>query len=174
MNDYLWGTDAVATYKATRNGLVGTDYSTKFSPWLANGTLSPRAIYWEIKKYEKQRTANDSTYWVIFELIWRDFFRFVCLKYGDKVFYAGGLRGEEIFWKQDMDLFDKWKNGNTGVPFIDANMRELLKVRKKNREIENYVPKFILFSDWLDVKSRKTKCGKFSGQRFEIRLEAGS
>ena len=130
LNDYLWGTDAVATYKATRNGLVGTDYSTKFSPWLANGTLSPRAIYWEIKKYEKQRTANDSTYWVIFELIWRDFFRFVCLKYGDKVFYAGGLRGEEIFWKQDMDLFDKWKNGNTGVPFIDANMRELLKVGK--------------------------------------------
>jgi deoxyribodipyrimidine photolyase len=81
---------SVATYKETRNGLVGVDYSTKFSPWLALGCLSPRKIFWEVKKYEQNEVANNSTYWVIFELIWRDYFKFVCQKYGDSVFYLTG------------------------------------------------------------------------------------
>lgn len=126
LNDYLWKTDAVAAYKETRNGLVGENYSTKFSPWLATGSLSPRMIYHSIKKYEKERTANQSTYWVVFELIWRDYFKFVCQKYGDRVFYQSGIMGKRIPWKKDMVLFRKWSQGQTGVPFVDANMRELL------------------------------------------------
>jgi len=57
--------------------MLGADYSTKLAPWMAAGCLSPRTIFHEVKKYEQQRTANKSTYWVIFELIWRDFFRWV-------------------------------------------------------------------------------------------------
>ena len=57
---------------------------------LAHGCLSPRKIYWEVKKYEKERTSNNSTYWVIFELIWRDYFKFVGLKYGNRLFHSGG------------------------------------------------------------------------------------
>lgn len=30
---FLWDTDAVATYKETRNGMIGAEYSTKFSAW---------------------------------------------------------------------------------------------------------------------------------------------
>ena len=45
-------------------GMTAGDDSTKFSPWLANGCLSSRQIYHEIKKYEAQRTSNKSTYWV--------------------------------------------------------------------------------------------------------------
>ena len=44
------------------------------SPWLSNGCLSPREIYWEIKDYETKHGANESTYWLVFELLWRDFF----------------------------------------------------------------------------------------------------
>ena len=72
---YLWDSDLLATYFETRNGMLGGDYSTKFSPWLAHGNLSARTIYHEIKKYESERKANKSTYWVIFELLWRDYFR---------------------------------------------------------------------------------------------------
>ncbi|MFT7442374.1 MAG: deoxyribodipyrimidine photo-lyase, partial [Maribacter sp.] len=74
LNYYLFESKKVGFYKETRNGLVGRDYSTKFSPWLANGSLSAKTIYWKIKAYEKEFGANDSTYWVIFELIWRDYF----------------------------------------------------------------------------------------------------
>lgn len=72
---YLWDTDLIADYFNTRNGMLGGDYSTKFAPWLAHGCLSPRTIYAEIQRYQQQRTKNKSTYWVIFELIWRDFFK---------------------------------------------------------------------------------------------------
>ncbi|CAB1341255.1 unnamed protein product [Coregonus sp. 'balchen'] len=118
-------TDAVATYKETRNGLMGMDYSTKFSPWLAIGCISPRYIYQQIKKYESERTANQSTYWVVFELLWRDYFKFVGAKYGDRLFDIKGLQDKSIPWKKDMNLFNAWKEGRTGVPFVDANMREL-------------------------------------------------
>ncbi|XP_040449773.1 cryptochrome DASH-like isoform X2 [Falco naumanni] len=122
---YFWDTNLVASYKETRNGLVGMDYSTKFAPWLALGCISPRYIYEQIQKYEKERTANQSTYWVLFELLWRDYFRFVALKYGRRIFSLRGLQNKEVPWKKDLQLFDCWKEGKTGVPFVDANMREL-------------------------------------------------
>jgi deoxyribodipyrimidine photolyase len=90
LQHYLWGSDLVATYFDIRNGMLGGDYSTKFAAWMAAGCLSPRTIYHELKKYEAQRTANKSTYWVVFELIWRDFFRCACRR---KRGSAGGRVG---------------------------------------------------------------------------------
>ena len=52
LNDYFWKKDLLKVYKETRNGMLGLDYSSKFSVWLANGCISPRSIYEEIKKYE--------------------------------------------------------------------------------------------------------------------------
>lgn len=126
MKDYFWETNAVKNYKQTRNGLIGADYSSKFSAWIALGCLSPREVYWEIKKYEKAKGANDSTYSLYLELLWRDYFRFMMKKYGNKFFQKGGLVGvapEET--ENQLELFELWKNGETGIPFIDANMKEL-------------------------------------------------
>lgn len=125
LQHYFWDTNLVASYKDTRNGLIGMDYSTKFAPWLALGCISPRYIFEQISKYERERTANQSTYWVIFELLWRDYFRFVALKYGRRIFFLRGLQDKEVPWKKDLKQFDAWKEGRTGVPFVDANMREL-------------------------------------------------
>jgi deoxyribodipyrimidine photo-lyase len=125
LQDYFWQGDHLKTYKDTRNGLKGADYSSKFSPWLALGCLSPRDIYWQIKDYEAQRIANDSTYWMIFELLWRDYFRLICAKHGNKVFQIEGLRGIPLPWKQDEKRFKLWCEGMTGFPLVDANMREL-------------------------------------------------
>ena len=75
MQYFLWDKDLIADYFNTRNGMLGGDYSTKFAPWLAHGCLSPRLVHDEIRRYERTRTANKSTYWVIFELIWRDYFK---------------------------------------------------------------------------------------------------
>ena len=126
MQEYFWEHDALRTYKETRNGLLGANYSSKFSAWIALGCLSPRKVYWEIKKYEKERVANDSTYWLIFELLWRDYFRFMFKKYDNKFFLKAGFKGQAPSEAPNQqELFERWKKGETGVPFIDANMREL-------------------------------------------------
>jgi deoxyribodipyrimidine photo-lyase len=126
LQSYFWEADQLKVYKETRNGLLGADYSSKFSVWLSLGCLSPRRVYEEVKRYEAERTANDSTYWLIFELIWRDYFRFVALKYGTRIFQTTGIKNDfQTKWQYNEALFWKWANGQTGVPFIDANMIEL-------------------------------------------------
>ncbi|HIK44928.1 MAG TPA: DASH family cryptochrome [Leptolyngbyaceae cyanobacterium M65_K2018_010] len=125
LQDYVWEQDCLKTYKETRNGLVGANYSSKFSPWLALGCLSPRQIYAEVQRYEGARVRNDSTYWLVFELLWRDYFRFIAAKHGDRIFYPSGLRGLGIDWRQDWDRFEAWRSGRTGFPLVDANLREL-------------------------------------------------
>jgi len=126
LDAYFWQSDQLKVYKETRNGLLGADYSSKFSAWLALGCISPRQIYEEVKRYEAERTANDSTYWLIFELIWRDYFRFVALKYGTRIFNNTGIKNDfSINWNHNQQLFQTWTHGQTGVPFIDANMHEL-------------------------------------------------
>ncbi|MGB3613978.1 MAG: DASH family cryptochrome [Elainellaceae cyanobacterium] len=125
LNDYFWQQDALRRYKQTRNGMLGADYSSKLSPWLALGCLSPRYVYEEVQRYEAERVQNDSTYWLVFELRWRDYFRFVALKYGDALFRPSGIQGIEIPWEHDWDRFERWQKGETGFPLVDANMREL-------------------------------------------------
>ncbi|PQJ09222.1 cryptochrome DASH [Flavipsychrobacter stenotrophus] len=123
---YFEESGLVSSYKATRNGLVGADYSTKFSPWLAIGCLSPRYVYQKLKAYEANYGANDSTYWVVFELLWRDYFRLIMSKYGVQLFLKNGIDSNHPKAKQhNTEVFAKWINGETGVDFVDANMREL-------------------------------------------------
>ena len=126
LNYYLWETDAAASYKLTRNGLIGSDYSTKFSAWLATGCLSPKYIYAELKRYEKERISNESTYWIFFELLWRDFFRLMGKKHGNRIFLKGGTHNKSLKQlRNNQEMFTVWAEVRTGVPFIDANMREL-------------------------------------------------
>jgi deoxyribodipyrimidine photo-lyase len=125
LENYLWKTQNLSTYKNTRNGLLGQDYSSKFSGWLAHGCISPRMIYGEVKRYEKSVKKNSSTYWMVFELIWRDYFRYVAMKFGDELFYQGGIRNEAVDWKINLEKLEAWKKGETGIPLVDANMKEL-------------------------------------------------
>ena len=126
LNHYFYETKSLSKYKETRNGMVGADYSSKFSAWLALGCISPRFIYAEVKKYEKEFGANDSTYWLIFELLWRDFFRFMFKKYQTKFFLYSGIQSEKVNSKSlNEKLLSQWINGATQSDFINANMIEL-------------------------------------------------
>ena len=148
---YLFETRQVLQYKFTRNALFGADTSTKFSPWLALGCLSPRMIYAEIKRFEEEIESNESTYWVIFELLWRDFFRFSAIRHGRKIFLKGGIRQNPPPSHINPDLFHAWATGQTGIPFIDANMRELLKTGFMSNRGRQNVASFLsqnLNIDW--------------------------
>lgn len=123
---YLFDSHLLSTYKETRNGLVGMDYSSKFSPWLSNGSLSPRMIWHAVKRYETEVEGNDSTYWLVFELLWRDYFKFVAMRYGNSIFKTNGIKGTSMAYLNDPQLFNQWCMGETGNDFVDANMKELL------------------------------------------------
>jgi deoxyribodipyrimidine photo-lyase len=125
LDDYFWKSDRLRIYKNTRNGLLGANYSSKFAPWLAIGCISPRLIAAEVARYEQERVRNESTYWLVFELIWRDFFRFLALKVGNSLFHQSGPRKKQKSWQLDFDQLQLWVEGKTGIPFVDANMREL-------------------------------------------------
>ncbi|MCU0354101.1 MAG: DASH family cryptochrome [Cytophagales bacterium] len=150
---YLWETDLLRHYKETRNGLLGGDFSSKLAPWLATGCVSPRRIYQEVKRYERERVKNDSTYWLVFELLWRDYFRFVARKHGNALFKAGGIRNAAVQESQlfGSETFERWRNGQTGVPFVDANMVELRQTGFMSNRGRQNVASFLvkdLKADW--------------------------
>jgi len=125
IRQWFWHGDCVSRYKETRDGLLGADFSSRLSPWLALGTLSPREVAAEIRRYESERTANDSTYWLFFELLWRDYFHFWVRRWQGRAFKASGVLGRTPCGAQDHDAFIAWCQGTTGEPFVDASMREL-------------------------------------------------
>lgn len=126
LNHYFFESKCISNYKETRNGLIGEDYSSKFSAWLALGCISPRFIYRELQKYELKFGANDSTYWLVFELLWRDYFRFMMKKHQSKFFYPSGIKDSKIRKvNYDSEKLQDWINGKTGIDFVDANMIEL-------------------------------------------------
>ena len=125
---YFFNSDGLENYKTTRNGLIGKEYSSKLSMWLAIGCVSARYLYWKVKEYEEKNRANESTKAFAFELLWRDFFKFQSKKYGKFIFFLNGCHStankrpnsasslvDDKKWKTDKDLFEKWCNGQTGT-----------------------------------------------------------
>ena len=149
---YFWSADRLRVYKETRNGMLELDDSSKFSAYLACGCLSPRSIAAEVSRYEAERVANQSTYWMIFELLWREYFRLIERKHGRRLYRPGGLLGKTIPWRNNDVLFEAWTQGKTGFPLVDANMRELAATGLMSNRGRQNVGSFLtknLGIDWL-------------------------
>jgi len=114
-------------YKRLRNGFLGPNFSSKFSPWMANGCISPRTIYFDVKKWEEKNKPNEHSTHFISELFWRDFWHYWAYKYGDNIFYPYGHADRSFTnpWRKNDEILKLWKDGMTGMPIIDAIMRDL-------------------------------------------------
>ena len=151
LHHYFFATKKLGFYKKTRNGLVGLDYSSKFSPWLANGSISAKTIYWEVKRFESEYYKNQSTYWLIFELIWRDYFKYISLKHQNQIFKLDGILNKSYDWSSNQNQIEKWINGQTRSDFVNANMIELKETGwMSNRGRQNVASFFAkeLHLDW--------------------------
>lgn len=151
VEEFFGVTKSVLHYKITRNGMIERNDSSKFSPWLATGALSPRWIYAKLKKFETEFEANESTYWLFFELLWRDYFKFLARKIGPRLFESRGLKESHPKWNADAGDWESWKNGATDSPFVNANMKELLHTgwmsNRGRQNVASYLTK-ILGVDW--------------------------
>jgi len=152
LNHYLYETHLIQNYKETRNELIGEAYSSKLSSWLNLGCISPKTIYYAIKQYEQTVCANESTYWLIFELLWRDYFRFMMKKHHQRYFQQFGIKEENIELHSHIpEAFEKWKNGETGNNFINSNMIELKRTGFMSNRGRQNVASFLhhdLQTDW--------------------------
>ena len=124
LNDYF-NSDAPSTYKTTRNALDDWTYSTKFSAWLANGTLSVNVLLNRLRHYEREVVANDSTYWIWFELLWREYFYWYAMTHQQKLFWFRGIAQQSPTTGFDKGRLEQWKEGTTPYPIVNACMNQL-------------------------------------------------
>lgn len=121
LHEYVWETNSVAHYAETRNGMLEFNDSSKLSPWLAWGCLSPRQVYDEIWRYETQYGVSRSTTAFIHELLWRDYFKFLAAKIGPALLDRNGLRGRDQnqgrAWREDRGAFFGLERGPHGPGF---------------------------------------------------------
>jgi len=107
------------------------------SKYLACGCISAREIY---------HTLLEKTHWalpgVVHRLMWREWHRLNAIKYHRRLFWLQGPGKQNNVWKKDPEAAERWKKGATGLPYIDACMRELNE------------------TGWLAYKGRKT-CAAF-------------
>ncbi|KAK3113266.1 hypothetical protein LTR53_009604 [Teratosphaeriaceae sp. CCFEE 6253] len=104
---HLLESGAMSKYKDTRNGLLGLDFSTKLSAWLALGSITARQVHWRMLEFEDAATdlgataqgygkgENKGTAAVRFELLWRDYMRLCTRKFGTRLFYLAGYRHDK-------------------------------------------------------------------------------
>lgn len=136
-------------YLATRNQLIGSDYASFLSTALALGTLSVRQCWQDII----QGPMHDSAQWLLQELIWREYFRHYFRVHGAKCFQFAGLgkRAPLPVSQTQLQNFKRWQQGNTGVPFIDANMRLLQQTGLMSNRGRQNVASYLVFElgvDW--------------------------
>lgn len=104
---HLLESGAMTRYKDTRNGLLGKDFSTKLSAWLALGCISARQVHWRMMEFEDAKTSlgkdaegygqgeTKGTAGVRFELLWRDYMRLCTKKFGTRLFYIDGFERDK-------------------------------------------------------------------------------
>jgi deoxyribodipyrimidine photo-lyase len=95
------------------------DKTTKLSPHLKFGTLSPREVYWRVCK------IFNKDHLIIRELYWRDFFTQIAFYFPHIFGNSFRRQYDKIAWQNNPEWFELWKAGQTGFPIVDAGMREL-------------------------------------------------
>lgn len=116
---------APSTYKTTRNAFDEWTHSTKFSAWLANGSLSVKTILNRLRDYEQDVIANESTYWIWFELLWREYFYWYAVSHQQKLFLFQGISDQKPTTTFNNKRLTQWQNGTTPYPIVNACMNQL-------------------------------------------------
>ena len=157
LRSYLWDTHAVRTYGATRNGL-GSSCSTRLSPYLATGCLSPRTVAEELRMYDAAHPGHEASTGtspggLLFELAVRDYFRVLAERHGSRLFARMGPVGQSSprSWSTDTETLAAWRQGRTGVPLVDAILRQLAQegwVSNRARQIAASFGCLVLNLDW--------------------------
>lgn len=141
--------DLMRSYLANPDDAQGYN---KLSPYIAIGALSPNLLFHAIKSAEEKigkKQAESS----ILKLMWRDYYRFMFKKYGNRFFQLSGMADSPPYTlADDSENFERWKTGNTGQPVVDQSMLHLNTRGYLTEEMRTVVAAYLiqeLKASWL-------------------------
>lgn len=182
---HLIESGSMTSYKDTRNGLLGLDFSTKLSAWLSLGSITARQVHWALIDFEDGKGQvgksaegfgkgeNKGTAAVRFELLWRDYMRLCTRKFGTRLFFVEGYRGDQdakfkfisspftastekknkkgVNDEDTKAVVERFLTGRTGIGLVDASQRELFLTGWTSNRARQNVASFLtkhLSIDW--------------------------
>jgi deoxyribodipyrimidine photo-lyase len=144
-------------YKADRD-FPAIDGTSSLSPHLAIGTISPRqcvaaAVEANTKgKGSRLDTGSEGLVHWISEVLWREFYIHILVGFPRVCKHrAFQLSTEQLQWNDNPKHFEAWCNGQTGVPIVDAGMRQLLTTGWMHNRMRMVTAMYLtknLFIDW--------------------------
>lgn len=126
LRQFVFEDRAIVHYGQTRNCLDGLNGSSTLSPWLANGGLSPIEVAAAVHRFEDRHGDNESTRWLLHELLWREFFHWRAYRDDVNLFRAGGDQRKLHRCSFEPRSFARWCAGDTEYPLVNAVMRQLV------------------------------------------------
>jgi deoxyribodipyrimidine photo-lyase len=78
-----------------------------------------------LKLYERDVEQNESTYWIYFELLWREYFQWYAHRHKDRLFDFSGISLVKPQTSFYAERYQKWCHGNTPYPIVNALMKQL-------------------------------------------------
>jgi len=144
---------AMRAYQERRD-LPGEDATSRLSPYLAAGVVSVRHCLEAAVAAGGGALAvcrPGATAWIT-ELVWREFYRHVLLGF-PRVSMGRPFKlvTEKVSWRQDEEALAAWQEGRTGVPIVDAGMRELVATGWMHNRVRMIAAQFLakqLLLDW--------------------------
>lgn len=135
-------TSIIANYHATRDFPANQKGTSRLGLHLRFGTIS-------IRKLAASTLNSNEVY--LNELIWRDFYMQILWHFPKVVTHAFKQEYDKIEWENDEKKFQKWCEGKTGYPLVDAGMRELNTTGFMHNRVRMLVASFLtkhLLIDW--------------------------
>ncbi len=131
----------IRTYQDTRN-LPAVDGTSELSPALRFGTVSIRHLV-------KEAMELNETW--LNELIWREFFMMILYNFPKVVAHSFKVKYDAIKWRNNETEFKRWCEGKTGIPIVDAGMRQLNETGWMHNRVRMITASFLvknLLIDW--------------------------
>ena len=127
----------------THSNNVAENGTSRLSPYLHFGCLSPREIETMLPDSEGARAWHR-------QLCWRDFYHYVLYYSPDNMNREVQEKYRHLSWSKDKKLLQSWKDGRTGYPIVDAAMRQLKTEGWMHNRARLIVGSFLTKDLWID------------------------
>lgn len=143
--------ERAGAYKDDRD-FPALDGTSQLSPYLANGVLSGRQCLLAARQAQGMGGNQDGLTTWISEIAWRDFYVNILYHYPRVSMHrAFKPETEALAWNPPGEQFEAWKEGRTGIPIVDAAMRQLNETGWMHNRLRMVTAMFLtknLFIDW--------------------------